>query len=688
MKGKRAQFFLFIGLSVVLGVSTSVSMPSARLVPAGAGADAPLYFVPNRGQTSPEVLFYAQKPGLTLWLTTKGLAIDRSDPAGGRSSKRAVSRLLFLGARKDAQASALDTAGYGVSYFYGSDEAEWRTDIPTSRAVIYRDVYDGIDLKVYGNEREVEYDWIVRPGADPARIRFAIEGEERAALDRDGNLVVGTSQSGLRILRPASYQVLDGRKVKVASSFRGRDGAFGFEIGPYDRRSALIIDPLVLAYSTYLGGRGEEWGYSIAVDASGAAYVAGFTDSLNFPPVTVTKPRKDVFVSKLASDGKSLLYSAFFPSDTDQARLPKLIVDGTGAVYLAGVAVSRQFPVKNAFQKTFKGGWSDAYFLKLAPSGKSLVFSSYLGGKGYDSGIAIAVDAAGYVFVGGQTDSRDFPVKNAIQSSSAGRRDVFIAKFTPDGKSLVFATYLGSSGDDALGGLIIDGQGAVYVTGGAGAGFPLKNPFQKTWGGGGEDAFISKLAASGDKLVYSSYLGGPQSERAQALAVDGSGAAYITGYTNGGFPIKNAFQKSRKGSEEGFVTKVASDGSGLAYSTYLGGSGWDMTFDIAVDGKGAAYVFGSTGSRDFPLKNPYQSALKGRQDAFLIVFAPSGKSLISSTFLGGLYREDWGGLALDSTGGIYVVGTTNSPDFPVLKAYQKALAGDYDAFVLKFEMTK
>ena len=686
MKRNRAKIFLFIGISAVLGVSASVSTPSVQLAPGGAWAEAPLSFIPNRGQTSSEVLFYAQKPGATLWLTDQGMVFDRLIPAGGRSWGHSVSRLIFLDARKDAQASALDTAGHRVSYFYGSDEAEWRTDIPTSRAVIYRNLYDGIDLKIYGNEREIEFDWVARPGADPSRIRFAIEGDRQASLDSAGNLVVGDSQRGLRILRPASYQVLGGRKVVVASSFRGMDGCFGFEVGPYDRRSALIIDPLVLVYSTYLGGRGEEWGYSVAVDASGAAYVAGFTDSLDFPPVTVTKPRKDVFVSKLASDGKSLLYSAFFPSDTDQARLPKLIVDGTGAVYLAGVAVSRQFPVKNAFQKTFKGGWSEAFFLKLAPSGKSLVFSSYLGGSGYDSGIAIAVDAAGSVYVGGQTDSRDFPVKNAFRSALAGRVDVFIAKFTPNGKNLVFATYLGSSGYDTLGGLVVDGQGAVFVTGGAGGTFPLKNPFQKTRGGGYDDAFVSKLAASGDKLVYSSYLGGPQSDRAQGLALDGAGAVYITGYTSGEFPVKNAFQNVRKGSQEGFVTKVAPDGSGTAYSTYLGGSGWENTFDIAVDGKGAAYVFGETRSRDFPLKNPYQSAIKGSKDAFLTVFAPSGKSLVSSTFLGGSYREAWGGIALDSTGGIYVVGSTNSPDFPVLKPYQKALAGSYDAFVLKFKV--
>lgn len=476
--------------------------------------------------------------------------------------------------------------------------------------------------------------------------------------------------------------------MAVDSSFRARDGVFGFEVGSYDRRSALVIDPLVLAYSTYLGGRGEDWPFSIAVDGAGSAYVTGLTWSMDFPPVKVTKPRQDVFITKLAPDGKSLIYSAFFPSLRIQSSLPKLIVDRTGAVYLAGSTASHQFPVKNAFQDKFMGGWADTFFLKLSPSGKSLVFSSYLGGTGDDYGIGIAVDAEGFVYVGGETTSRNFPVKNAFQSSLAGSMDVFLAKFSPSGKDMIFATYVGSSHYDEFGGLAVDALGNVFFVGSAGgAGFPLKKSFQKRYGGE-MDAFISKLDSSGKSLVYSSFLGGPGYDGAGAVAADDAGAAYVAGWTYGGIPVKNAFQKVIKGSQEGFVTKVAPDGRSVEYSTYLGGARADGVIDLAVDLKGVVYVAGFTESHDFPLKDPYQNSLKGSRDVFLSVLSPSGKSLVYSTYLGGSYWENFGGVALDPQGYVLVIGLTNSLDFPVLKAYQKALAGDYDGFVLKFEITK
>jgi hypothetical protein len=688
MKEKRTGIILMIGLSVVPGASILFSMPPAQLTPAGAGADAPLYFIPNRGQTAPDVLFYAQQPGMTLWLTERGLVFDRTDPTPD-GPHRSVSRLTFQGGRPEAEVTALDPTPYAVSYFYGADEAGWRTGLPTSGAVLYRNLYDGIDLKLYGNGRRIEYDWVVRPGADPARIRFAWEGDRPAGLDAEGNLVFGTIRNGFKMLKPETYQVIAGRRVEVASSFRELEkGLFGFEVAAYDRDNALIIDPLVILYWTYLGGRGLEWAYSVAVDKTGAAYVFGYTESLDFPPVKVTKPRQDVFVTKLAPDGKSLVYSAFFPSTIDQARLPKLAVDGAGAVYLAGIATSRNFPIKNAFQKTFKGDWADAFFLKLAPSGKSLVFSSFLGGKSYDSGLSIAVDAAGYIYVSGQTESGDFPIKNAFQSKLGGFSDVFITKFKPDGRTLVFSTYLGSLGFDTFGGLAVDSQGAVFVAGGtSGPGLPLKNPFQKKYGGGYDDAFISKLAPSGDKLAYSSYLGGPRIDRAWGLAIDGTGAAYVVGTASLGFPVKNAFQKTYGGGfNDTFIAKVSPDGSKLVYASYLGGSAEDPAYDVAVDGTGTVYVVGSTASFNFPLKNPYMKHLKGSSDCFLTAVAPNGRSLVLSTYLGGEYRDEGGGVAMDSAGNLYFVCTTNSPDLPVYKAYQKSLAGIEDGCVLKLKI--
>jgi hypothetical protein len=669
--------------------SMNVSKPSVSAVPALLRADEPLAFIPNRGQAVPEVLFYARQAGMTLWLTEQGIVFDRAVPTPEGGERRACSRMDFLNVRPGAKVTALDPTPYLASYFYGSDEAEWRTDIPTSKSVLYRNLYDGIDLKVYGNGRRVEHDWIVRPGADPGRVRFACEGDYPASLDAEGNLVLGTSRDGVKILKPVSYQFVAGRRIEIASSFRKLDaGIFGFKVGAYDRRSDLVIDPYILVYSTYLGGRGADAAFSVAADGAGAAYIAGFTESLDFPPVKVTKPRQDVFITKLAPDGKTLVYSAFFPSEFAQIRLPKLAVDKTGAVYLAGVTPSRYFPVKKAFQKTYGGGWSDAFFLKLAPSGKNLVFSSYLGGSRDDLACGISVDAAGFIYIGGETISLDFPVQNAFQGSLKGSLDVFLAKFSPNGQDMVFSTYLGSSHYDEFGGLAVDAQGNVFIVGSAGgADLPIKNSFQKIYGGQ-TDAFITKLASSGKSLIYSSYLGGPGYDGAGSVAIDDAGAAYVAGWTYGGIPVKNGFQKVRRGGQDGFVTKVAPDGRSLEYSTYLGGAGDDGAMDLAVDLKGVAYVAGFTASRDFPLKNPYQNSYKGSRDNFLTILSPSGKSPVFSTYLGGSYWENFGGVALDPQGDVLVVGMTNSPDFPVLKPYQKALAGDYDAFVLKFKVTK
>lgn len=700
MKAKWAGFFLFVCLSVVFGIASSTSLTSFRLAPAGAGAETPLYFVPNQGQTAPEVLFYARTEGLTAWLTGTGMVIERLNPAGGTGSKHAVCELKFVGTRSAVRTAALDETEHRVSYFYGREESEWRTDIPTFKGVLYRDLYDGIDLKVYGRDGRVEFDWVVRPGADPSRIGFAVVADEGAVLAADGGLSIGGPRSGLRVLAPEGYQVRDGLKAPVASSFRETGGVFGFTVGAYDPASVLVIDPIVLAFGSYLGGRGEDKGLAVAVDAAGAVYVLGLTKSMDFPPVTVSRPREDVFVSKIAPDGRSLVYSAFFPSEADQARLsmraidgngfslpPGFAVDGKGAVYLTGVALNRSFPLKNPYQDEFKGR-ADAFFLKLAPSGKSLVFSSFLGGGALDAGMAVATDGAGAVYVCGVTESRDFPVANAFQKRRPGAYDVFVAKFTPDGQELTFSTYLGSPHIDVPTALAVDGQGVVTVAGFAGAGFPLKKPVQRTFGGGVCDAFVSKLSALGNSLVYSSYLGGPEDDRAQALALDAEGAAYVAGYTLGSFPLKNAFQKARKGSWEGFVAKIVPEGPALAYSTYLGGRGIDWPSGIAVDGEGAAYVFGTTSGTGLPLKDPYQNEPRGRRDSFLTVFAPNGKSLILSTFLGGKYEELRGGIALGPDGGIHLAGMTNSPDFPLQKAFQRTLAGEYDAYVLKLKKVK
>jgi hypothetical protein len=638
----------------------------------------PLTFIANRGQAAPAALFYAKTRGYTLWLTNGGLVFGWSDGS--------ASKLLFKNASEGAALSPADPTGYRVGYFLGRNESDWTTDIPTSRGVLYRDLYDGIDLKIYGNEREVEYDWIVHPGADPGRIRLAYDGISAAGIDGAGDLVVRTPSGELRHRKPAAYQVIEGRRADVAASFErvGRD-EYGIALGAYDRRFNLVIDPLVLASSTYLGGYDDESPYAAAEDETGAIYLSGFTKSTDFPPVKVSRPRYDVFVTKLSADGRSLIYSAFFPCNPNGLPLSGLAVDEKGSVYLVGTTSSRNFPIKNAFQTAMNGYYS-AFFLKLTPNGKGLVFSSYLGGSSYDTGIAVALDAAGSFYVAGQTMSPDFPTEKAYQKSYKGGWDVFVSKFAPDGRSLEYSTYLGGAKDELSSGLTVDAAGAAYIAGYVdGAGLPVKNAFQPRYGGGYDDAFIAKLSPDGGRLIYSTYLGGNGKDISDQVAVDAAGAAYLTGYATGSFPLKNAFQKNRKGFWDAFITKVAPDGASLVYSTFLGGAGMDCGSGIAVDGDGKAYVAGLTCSRNFPLKDAYQSGLKGSMDAFLTILAPDGKSLVSSTYLGGSYRDVGNDVTLGADGTILVTGATISLDFPTLKPYQKSLKGGEDVFVVKFK---
>lgn len=565
----RPKYFgvTFLVLTTLIVFAAAAAHRPARLTLDQSFGPTPLYFISNQGQTVPEARFYARTRDYTLWLTKQGLIFDGTDGA--------ASSLIFKNANADVDISASDPSDYRVSCFCGTNESDWITDVPTSRAVLYKNLYNGIDLRVYGTEKEIEYDWVVRPGADPSNIRFTYEGAPAAKIDASGDLVVSAASGEFRHRKPAAYQVIDGKRIAVAASFHKiSDIGYGFALGAYDSRFDLIIDPLVLVYSTYLGGYSADIADSVAEDKTGAIYISGYTDSLDFPPYHVSQPRRDLFVTKFSPDGQTLVYSDFFPvglSSTDNA----LAVDDKGSAYLVGSTSSRSFPLKNAFQTT-NHGHNDAFFLKLTPNGKGLVFSSYLGGSQYETGSYVALDASGYIYVAGNTNSSDFPTLKAYQKTYGGTMDVFVSKFTPDGKSLVYSTYLGTSATNYVGGLAADSAGAAYVVGVTqSTGFPVKNAFQPKFGGGSNDGFFTKLSSAGDQLVYSSYLGGSGNESCNRIAVDEAGAAYITGMASGPFPIKNAFQPSRKGSQDAFVTKVAPDGQTLIYSTYLGGAGTD-----------------------------------------------------------------------------------------------------------------
>jgi len=676
----------------------------------------PLYFVPNMGQVNEAARFYARASRYTLWLTADGLVFDRSvssdrpdhrarpwerERAMGRveeesaESRREVHRLVFMGANPEPEIDGDGGTGHIANYFIGSDPAKWRTNIATSRAAVYKELYPNIDLKVYGVEKQIEYDWLVKPGGDPEAIDFAYQDVLGTEIDADGDLIIRTELGEFRHRKPDAYHKRpDGIRESVEASFRtiGPD-RYGFTVGRYDRTRPLVIDPVVLIYSTFLGGNGHpntgfEWdqGRKIDVDSLGCAYVTGRTFSGDFPTRNAFQANGygDAFVTKFNAAGDDLVYSTYLGGiSADEGN--GIAVDGFGCAYVTGHTISPDFPLRNPFQANL-AGYYDFFISKFSADGSDLQFSTYLGGTDLEYSPGIAVDNFGCVYVAGKTTSSDFPTRNPLQATNAGYIDVSVTKLTAAGNEVIYSTYLGGYAEDSVEGIAIDSLGCVYVTGyTASSDFPIRNAFQSENRGG--DAFVAKLSAPGDELLFSSFLGGAWGEWGYGIAVDEFGCAYVTGVTySGDFPTRNAFQASNRGYGDAFVVKFTAAGNDITYSTYLGGSRADYPSAITADGSGCAYVTGKTISWDFPLRNPFQSAQQGNNDVFVAKFTSGGEDLIYSTYLGGIDEDYAHGIAVDSSGRVFVTGSTMSADFPTRGPFQSDLKGGCDAFVTKLDM--
>jgi hypothetical protein len=685
----------------------------------------PLSFAPNRGQTNSQVKFLSRGAGYQLFLTATEavLALQQSSPPAKPVPKKAqekvkvkktvptVLRMQLLGANPVPEIAGVERLPGQVNYLQGKDPVKWRTHIPTYAQVKYQGVYPGIDLLYYGQQRQLEYDFIVAPGANPRAIRLAFEGAKKLIVNAEGALVLETSGGPVRFHRPVIYQTIDGTRREVAGRYvLNAPHQVGFQVAAYDITQPLIIDP-VLSYATYLGGSGWDEAYSIAVDRSGQAYVAGGAESTNFPVTSgASTDYSEAFVAKLSADGTQLLYATYLGgSNGDEAY--GIAVDENGQAYVAGYTGSDNFPVTaGAFQPVFGGGYGygDAFVAKLSVDGSSLIYSTYLGGNGGDGATGIAADGHGQAYVAGFTDSTNFPVTaGALQPVYGGGGgnfgDAFVAKLSVDGSSLIYSTYLGGNGSDGATGIAVDGQGRAYVTGDTSStDFPVTgSTFQPVLSSNGDysgDAFVAKLSVDGSSLIYSTYLGGNGSDGAAGIAVDGQGQAYVAGVTSSmDFPVTaGVFQRLLGGGYyDAFVAQLSADGTQLLYATYLGGNSSDHAYGIAVDGQGRAYVTGDTSSTDFPVTaDAFQSVVGGGAydtDAFVAQLSADGTALVYSTYLGGSrYDEAAIGIVVDGQGQAYVVGHTTSLDFPVTAgAFQTVYGGGYhvgDAFVAKLNI--
>ncbi|HYP09709.1 MAG TPA: SBBP repeat-containing protein [Bryobacteraceae bacterium] len=702
---------LAVPMCAALALSAAPDMPARILDTYGK---LPIQFEANHGQAASPVRYVARGAGYRVALAPQEAQWTLS--GGGPV------RMRVMGANRDADIEGLNLQPGHVNYLLGSDTAKWATRIPVYSRVRYRSIYPGVDLVFYGKQREFEYDFVVAAGADASRI--AIQFDAPITMDRGGALRIKAGSEELIQHPPVAYQTrADGSRSPVNASYQlAKGGAVRFRIGKYDRSLPLVIDP-VLTYATYLGGAGSDAAASVAVDSQGQAVIVGGTTSSNFPtsgPIQSTfggtnqsNPNRrlgDVFVAKLNASGTALIFSTYLGGSRDEAATA-VSLDNEGNIYLAGITDSTNFPAtSNAFQRAYGGGGSnplfqsgDAFVAKLNPTGTAILYASYLGGSADDVAYGIAVDRDGNAYIGGNTQSSNFPTVAPLQStltqSTQGPTswiagDGFVAKVNTAGTALQYSTFLGGGGDDMVRAIAVDTTGAAFVTGHTtSSNFPVTGgAFQRTSRDSSErnfgEVFVAKLNADGRALAYSTFLGGSQSDTGHGIAVDASGSAYVVGTTSSAnFPVTNgAFRATAPGATgqsgdntrrifigaDAFVAKVNAAGSELVYSTFIGGSAEEAATAVAVDSAGMTYVTGSTLSANFPLStdalfNTYRGSGVARTavgDAFVLKLNATGTAMPFATLMGGSDDDGGADIALDSGGNIYVAGASASNNFP------------------------
>ena len=710
-------------------------------------AKLPMGFEPNVGQADAKAKFLARGEGYTVFLTpgeavlglrngtaTKPRELERDSVASPERRSGDTLRVKLIGANSEPVLAGIDELPGKSNYLKGNQPANWHVGIPNYRKVIERGVYSGIDLVYYGTQRQLEYDFVLAPGADPRVIRLAIEGPQKLHIDAQGELIASVEGGEIRLKKPIAYQDADSAKQIVAANYVVRgDGGVAFQLGKYDPSRTLIIDP-ILSYSTYLGGSNIDGANAIAVAPDKTAFITGGTYSLDFPTAHPLQPNhggpddffKDAFVSKLSADGSTLLYSTYLGGKNEDVGYG-IAVDVFGDAYITGTTESPDFPVPSTVPSfnSLCGGdgacgatWNpqgflvrNAFVIKLNPEGSVPLYSGFLGYYENVIAQAIAVDANQIAYVTGQVGPNitptvvitppklpppPFPITpNAAQPTFAGgATEAFVGKISATGNTIEYLTYLGGTDEEIGYGVAVDTHASAYVTGLTySVNFPVVNPLQPAYGGAG-DAFLAKVNTNGSgpsSLVYSTFLGGSNLDQGNGVAVDSNGIAYITGFAGAGALTFTTVGSFSGGDADAFAAKIDATKTGTAsllYFRYFGGSAADAGNGIAVDPSGNAYVTGSTVSADFPVTAAAFQAKYGggNADAFATKLDPTGATLLYSSFLGGTNTDIGYGIAVDPTGAAYIAGQTCSLDFPLANPLQAAPGGNCDAFVSKVEI--
>jgi Carboxypeptidase regulatory-like domain/Beta-propeller repeat len=702
-------------------------------------------FEENRGQFDNRVRYMARAAGSTIFLAADEivyvLPLASKDESGGVNHETNVGerirnakpsgedlrteneekkprlayalRMKLAGANPESTFAGEETLEYQTNYFKGSDQSKWQSEVPNHTRVKYENVYEGIGMVWHGKGKgETQYDFVVAPNADPNQISIEFDGADKLEIDAEGNLLISTPAGIVKQNKPYTYQETDGVKQEIESRFIIEQSKVKFSLGSYDRNKPLTIDPTVLlgglAYSTFLGGAGNEESLAIAVDSAGSAFVTGYTESTGFPTTagvfdTTFNGFSDVFVTKLNAAGSSLIYSTFIGGSFNDVGYG-IAVDSSGNAFITGNTPSANFPTTVGAFDTIRTGVSDVFVTKLNATGSSLLYSTFIGGSEADLGYGIAVDSSGNAFLTGYTFfSNDFVVypttAGAFDTTLNGSTDVFVTKLNATGSSLVYSTFIGGNNIDFGNSIAVDSSGNAFVTGNTrGGNFPTTSgAFDSTFNGT-DDVFVTKLNATGSSLLYSTFIGGNNVDIGNGIAVDSAGNVFVTGYTFSDvipYPTTGgAFDTTSNGGVDVFVTKLNLAGSSLVYSTFIGGDGGDEGRDIALDSTGNAFVTGITfdGAIDYPTTiGAFDTTHNGTiYDAFVTKLNAAGSSLLYSSFIGGSGSDFSNGIGLDSSGNAYVTGYTldDVTDYPTTAgAFDTTFnGGEVDVFVTKLDL--
>jgi hypothetical protein len=727
--------------------------PGVRILHVRPGFERmPVNFIPNRGQMDERVAYYIQGKNKTIFFGAEGMTFiltegdaeymfgdpnnqesgedvhpDRmASPAHLKAVRMTedpswVVKLDFLGANPGVKPVGQNETGAIISYFNGRPE-NWKSGLPTYSRILYPNLWPGIDLVYSGTMDALKHEFIVHPGANPSQIRLAYRGASSVHVNSTGSLVVSTPSGGFEDGVPVAYQEHCGKRMNVPLAYKVADGTkeqplknsflenqddgvtYSFSIGEYDRTKLLILDPVILIYCGFVGGPSYDYGYGIAADSSGHAYITGYTYSLGTafpalvgPDLTYNGGSVDAFVAKLNASGTALEYCGYIGGSRDDFGYG-IAVDSLGNAYVTGYTSSTNstFPVSRGPDLT-QNGLFDVFVAKVNPNGTALDYCGYIGGSDNDYGRSIAVDESGSAYITGYTSSNEtsFPVSIGPDLTQNGSTDAFVAKVNPNGKKLDYCGYIGGIGDDFGYGIAVDISGNAYVTGctnSTEATFPvLGGPYLVH--SGYLDAFAAKVNPQGAELAYCGYIGGSGYDYGRGIAVDASGCAYITGYTSSGgdtFPATTGpYLAHGGGMYDAFVAKVEAEGGWLVYCGYIGGSEYDAGTAITVDGWGCAYIAGYTSSREdsFAVSVGPNLTNSGSFDVFVAKTDSSGKELQFCGYIGGTNADLGMGIALDKdrSGNIFLTGNTYSTEstFPVIEGPDLLQNGSRDGFVAK-----